>query len=375
MKQYVSTPCRQRRGFVTGLFLTGCVVLLLPCQGVTGDRPTSRNSTTPAAYKWLAAHQSEMGLLGNQEGDDFSGVYTCAVAAMCFIHEGDIKRAERIFDVFKRRYEAEFDPGTPAGFHQFWSAATGVPHADTDRWAGDNAWLLIALNYYRQKVDRSGYDSMRAGIARWLIGLQDDDGGIRSGFNKTGPMTHKSTEANLDCYAALVDYPEARARILNWLTSKAWVPAQERFRMGSTVDESPLDATSWGIGALGRAFTNLLPYTEAHFVRTDVCDANGVNVTGFTDFLGKRRVWFEGTGQMIVAYNVAGRHDTAAKYLSEMERAMLSSEKFPGTAGLPCSSSDPSWDGATRKIFVPSQAWYLFGRWGFNPMTSDRASR
>jgi hypothetical protein len=333
--------------------------------------PDRSSGNERAVYNWLAAQQSDVGLLGNQEGDDFSGLYVNALAAICFIHQGDVERAEKIFGVFQRQYEAEFASGTPGGFHQFWNAAQGAPHTDTDRWVGDNAWFLIALNYYRQHVGRSQYNAMRDGIARWLISLQDDGGGIRSGFNKNGPMTHKSTEANLDCYAALVEYPEARQRVFQWLTTKMWVPEEQRLRMGSTSNESPLDATSWGIGSLGRAFTNLLPYTEAHFIRTDVCDANGVSVTGFADFLSKRRIWFEGTGQMVVAYHVAGQHDKAAKYLAEMERAMIASEKFLGVVGLPCSSSDPAWTGATRKIFVPSQAWYLFGRWRFNPMSGD----
>lgn len=352
------------------ILLTSSTIVACPCH-IAHSETIQSVAPERAVYRWLVAQQGKSGLVGNQEGEDFSGLYVNALAAICFIHQGDIKRAERIFDVLQQHCQAAFATNTPGGFHQFWDAAKGVPHADTDRWTGDNAWLLISLNYYRHRADRSDYDDMRKGIARWLISLQDDDGGIRSGFNKNGPMTSKSTEANLDCYAALAEYPESRRRVFEWLTTKMWVAGEQRLRMGSTVDESPLDTTSWGIAALGRAFTNLLPYTEAHFIRTDDCEATGVNVTGFADFLAKRRIWFEGTGQMVVAYKVAGQHEKAARFLREMERAMILSEKLPDAVGLPCSSSDPAWVGATRKIFVPSQAWYLFGQWGLNPMDEN----
>lgn len=317
-------------------------------------------------YQWLVAQQSPTGLVGNQEDDDFSGLYANALAALCYTHEGDFDGARKLFEHFNRQYSQDF-----AGFPQFWNARTGQAFADSDRWIGDNAWLLIALNHYRRMTDDARFDDLRAGIARWLLSLQDADGGVLSGFNKAGPMTHKSTEGNLDCYAALTDHPEARARVLDWLKTKMWVAGEQRLRMGSSVDESPLDATSWGIAALGSGWTNLLPYAEQHFVRADVCAANGKSVTGFADFLGKQRIWFEGTGQMVVAYNVAGQFEKADRYLHEMESVMLRSAQFPETLGLPCMSSDPPWKTGAEKIFVPSQAWYLFGKWRFNPMAPD----
>ncbi len=312
----------------------------------------------------------QTGLLGNQEDDDFSGVYPNALAAICFVHQGDVARAERIFQFFDNHFEAEFAPDTPGGFHQFWDARTGTVHGDTDRWVGDNAWLLIALNYYQKQTDRNDFSTMQNGIAQWLISLQDADGGILSGFTKAGPMMHKSTEGNLDCYAALEAYPEARRKIRDWLTSQMWVASEQRFRMGSTVAEAALDGVSWGIAALGPEYSNSLVYAEQQFQRTDKSEGSGNAVTGFADFLGKPRVWLEGTGQMAVAYNAVGQKARAEDLVRELEQAMVPSAKFPGTMGIPCSTSDPAWQGATRKIFVPSQTWYLFGAWDFNPMES-----
>lgn len=239
---------------------------------------------------------------------------------------------------------------------------------------GDNAWLLIALHYYEQRhAGAAGngkrYAELRNRIADWILELQDEDGGIYSGFQADGtPIGHKSTEANLDCYSALRDRPSVRARIRSWLLKQMWVEDEQRFRMGSTVDETPLDAVSWGVCALGAEFAHLLPYAERSFLRTARMAATGRLVTGFSDFISKNRIWFEGTGQMIVAYRTAGQHEQAARFLKEMESAMIASHLHEGTAGLPCFSNDPEWEDGDRLIFVPSVAWYLLGKWAVNPM-------
>jgi hypothetical protein len=341
---------------------------------LAGILPTALPGGTPTAtptqdfprsvYQWLRLQQAPSGLLGNQEDDDFSGMYSVALAAIAFIHQGDIELAERAFDTYIKHGDAErFD-----GFNQFWSAAGSTPHRHTDRWAGDNAWLLIALNYHRQATGSSKYNALREALARWLIGLQQEDGGIASGFTAAGPIGHQSTEANLDAYAALIDYPVERAGVLRFLTERMWIPGEDRFRMGSTVEESAMDGGSWAVCSLGDRFRPVLDYTIRAFARTDTMEASGREVAGFGDFLDRKRVWFEGTGQMVVALQVAGRSEEAAHYLAELEKALLPSDRFPGTFGLPCSSSDPAWTGASTRIFVPSQCWYLFGRWGFNPM-------
>lgn len=323
-------------------------------------------------YDWLLNQQNHnTGLLGNQEEDSFSGIYSNALAAICFTHKGDTERAEKIFDFFQNNYNSAFSSGSPKGFHQFADAASGAIHRDTDRWVGDVAWLLIALNFYENKTKSENYNEMRKGIAQWIISLQDEDGGIKAGFNKNGAMNHKSTEGNLDCFAALVHYPSQRGKILKYLQEKMWVEKEKRFRMGSTVDETALDCCAWAIAALGKEYKNTIDYMEEKFLRTAVSDANGKTITGFADFLDKKKVWLEGTGEMTVAYHVAGEKRKAKKYLNQLEKAMVKSALFKETVGLPCSTNDPSWDGASKKIFVPAQCWYLLGRWKLNPMETD----
>jgi len=318
-------------------------------------------------YEWLLHQQSVTGILGNQENESFSGLYPNALAALCYLHEGDIARAEMIFSFFDRHLDSVAKK-PPGGFCQFWDATTGQPLLDSDRWIGDNAWLLIALNYHRHRTARDTFADMRQTIAEWLISLQDVDGGIRSGFNKDGLMWWKSTEGNLDSYAALIDYPLQRENVGNFLREQMWVPGEGRFRMGSTASESALDCLSWGVNALGSAYSDALLYAEAAFLCQHTSDATTRSVTGFCDFLGRDRIWLEGTGQMVVAYYMTGQTEKAQQFLGELDKAIMPSQRFWGTLGLACHTNNPAWATGSTTIFVPSQAWYLFGAWRFNPM-------
>lgn len=327
------------------------------------DKP----STGEKVYNWLLHQQGEHGILGNQEDDAYSGLYPNALAAICFIHQGDTERAERIFHFYQVRYDTT-SGAPPNGLVQFWDAKTGEPHNESDRWIGDNAWLLIALNQHRAKTGRDDFATLRKGIAQWLLSLQDTDGGIWSGFNTKGAMVSKATEGNLDCYSALTDFPAQRKKIRKFLESQMWIPKENRFRMGSTSPDPALDCSAWSVAAFGAKFRDTLRYAEKTFLQTQKSAANGSSINGFGDLRGKSRIWLEGTGEMVVAYRTAGEQEKAKKYLQELEKAMVPSSAFSGTAGLPCHTNDPQWPGGDEKIFVPAQCWYLLGEWGFNPM-------
>ncbi|MBN2137686.1 MAG: hypothetical protein JW720_07760 [Sedimentisphaerales bacterium] len=330
----------------------------------------ARTNPNPAAvYSWLCLQQRPSGLLGNQENESFCGVYTNALAAICYTRQGDLTRARSIFDFFQANLGIAAEP--PGGFPQFWDAETALPHLDSDRWVGDNAWLLIALNHYLYKTRDHTYDAMRQTIAQWLISLQDTDGGILAGYNSSGLMNFKSTEGNLDSYAALIDFPAQRQALRNFLHNDMWIPAEGRFKMGSTVNESSLDSCSFGVGALGSDYAAALQYAETAFFRQKISDATGLLISAFSDFIADDRIWLEGSGQMVVAYRRAGLDSKAFSFRDQLDRAIFESTRRPGTRGMPCHTNDPAWPTGSTEIFVPSQAWYLFAAWAFNPMDYD----
>jgi hypothetical protein len=211
---------------------------------------------------------------------------------------------------------------------------------------------------------------MRKGIGEWLVSLQNADGGIKAGFNKAGPMLHYSTEGNLDCAAALIDFPEAKAKVTQFLERDMYVAEGKYFKTGSTVPEPALDTCAWAVLALGEKYGHVLKIAEQRFERDAKAEGSGKTLHGFSDFVDKQRIWLEGTGEIATAYNVAKRPADAKRYVAELEKAMVPSTAHAGTVGIPCSTSDPAWKGATTLPFTPSQAWYLCAVWNFNPMAA-----
>lgn len=338
--------------------LAGGVALAIPISAVAGP---------DQVYNWIRGQQRASGLVANQQDDAFSGVYVDALAAMAYVHQGDTVAAERIFDKFDAWRVANWG-GTTAtrGFPMAWNADTGVVDTTSDRWIGDNAWLLLALEYHALMTGSADYVDMRAYIRDWLIALKDTDGGVKSGFNSAGAMTHKSTEGNFDCYSALVMRPTDRAQILNWLTTQMYIPTEQRFKTGSTVSTTALDCCSWAVASLGSGYANVLAYGFSEYHKTGVTRDLGGTAAGFGDLPGQQRIWYEGTGQMAVAYQVAGMSADLTRTLNEMEAAVTNLDA--NSSGWPCSSTLPPWTGAASKLFVPSGAWYLYAKWNFNPM-------
>lgn len=321
-------------------------------------------------YAWLKSQQRPTGLVRNVTDDPFFGLYAGALAAFCYIHQGDVDRAEKMFDYLdawrRKKWGSEL---SRQGFPQAWNADTGEGDEKSDRWVGDNAWLLMALNYHRAKTGSDKYLEMRNALADWLVALQDPDGGVTCGFKPSGQMLFKSTEGNLDSYAALIDRPEAREKVRAWLLEKMWIPEEKRFRTGTTMDATALDCAAWAVCSLGREFAGCLPYAVEHYQYSLPMNGLDAVATGFGDLPGNRRVWFEGTGEMIVAYKVAGQPGEAAKWIANMDAVAVKSAN--GEVGWPYFNTEPVEPGTSKGFFNPSATWYLLGVWGLNPMDAS----
>src|SRR5690242_12087564 len=92
------------------------LVLFCVCIPIRAADPASEYEGK--VYSWLKRHQGASGLVGNQEGDNLSGLYANSLAALCFLHEGDIPEAEKIFHAIQEHYTQCFE--APGGFFQFW---------------------------------------------------------------------------------------------------------------------------------------------------------------------------------------------------------------------------------------------------------------
>lgn len=355
--------------------------------GGVGGAGGARPDRTALVLDWSTAQQDDStGLLPSQE-DNVASTYNNALAIMAFTLRGEHERASRILEFFAEQLSSEFFvDDVPRGFHQLRSASNGAPDADTDRWMGDNAWLLLATQYYQAETSATEYDDLEDALVQLLLSLRTDAGigaYVASGWHGDGTEIDDGghTEGNLDAHAALLlsgetDLADDIAAWLDDAPNRDW-------RLG------PLDIHSWRTLSLGSSHAFCLADT----LRTDRDDlrftneitVNGQDVQGFLPYsIGREpdnsaTLWAEGTAGMIVALYAAGNDDLGDFYAAEMDKLLFEPANFPDSmtlAFMPVVVPDYPWVDP-NKGHVAAAAWYLFAKERFNPFTGtvfERAS-
>jgi hypothetical protein len=136
------------------MIFTNC----LPPSSPPAQEPASPDPAITLVYNWLKARQNAAGLLPSAEYGTAVSLYDNALAALAFCLMDDPDRTAKIFTYFENRRSIEIT-GPKGGFFQFRSP--DGTNTWGDRWLGDNAWLLIALNQYRAKFAPDGFTPLR----------------------------------------------------------------------------------------------------------------------------------------------------------------------------------------------------------------------
>jgi hypothetical protein len=335
-------------------------------------RPVSqRDINALHVYNWFTHMQLSNGLLESTENSNIISLYDNALAALVFIAKSDYTRAELVFNFFNSRLNSELLTGT-GGFFQF-RDKNGVPNGN--RWLGDNAWLLIALNNYQAKTNNYQYQNLITALSNWIQQQQDTDGGVWGGFDNSSVRIGKVTEGMIDAFNAVSGYTNFHQNLLNYLKLNRW-NSNEKLLMSWPGNKYvyALDNHSWGYCAF-EDFPYSVLQKAAIFLNTQTATVYNTSITGYCFDIDKDNVWLEGTGQMVVALQKANQINIAAYYLSEMEKVIITSNSFSSSLGMPYSSNNGThygtsalWVGADTKPCISSSAWYLFGCLNFDPM-------
>lgn len=218
------------------------------------------------------------GLGAINEDINLTSTYTAAMAAMVFISEGKLERAQHIFDIFSNSNDECLNCSCIGGFQQFHDPATGQALTNTDKndfWVGDNAWLLVALKYYKSVANDNQYNALIEQLKNWFVCLEDESSfpGIHGGYQQNGEWIDKHPEGSIDVYGALnglgEDAEAARQSILTWINQEVWVPDGDCYQIGpANMYNLPLDNISWAVLALGEEYECLLTYAEERLART-----------------------------------------------------------------------------------------------------------
>lgn len=134
-----------------------------------------------------------------------------------------------------------------------------------------------------------------------------------------------------------------------------------------------LDLHSWGY-LIFEDFPESTLISADRYLNTQTTTATETEISGYCFDEDRDVVWLEGTGQMTLAFGVAGMDAEKALYLAEMEKNLMSSALHPEAVGFPYASNpgttyggDQLWDAADDQIAISGGAWYLFATQNFNP--------
>jgi hypothetical protein len=323
--------------------------------------------------------------------DGRAQTFNNALAAIVFILKDDRERAERILDFYQgatlpantdHRLQNFFVDGQPRGFYQEMilrdSAAGRAGHAPegSDRWMGDNAWLLIATHFYARRYETTRYDRLKELLRDLLISFYQpaaQGGFIRHGWRRGDASLHEPVghpEGNLDCYAAfrLIGQERLAAQIQTWLHTVL---------VGSRL---PLDLYTWRVLAMGPSYANALAVPENDLRYRKEVSVNGRPVMGFfhSPATDVQNIWVDGLGHMAVAYDLVGEGDRARFYSNQMDALLIDRPMEGGlTRALPYTANQEGGFGWVRldRGFTSTAAWYLFAKNRFNPFTLKTSSR
>ncbi|MGD1946305.1 MAG: hypothetical protein ACFB0A_08615 [Croceivirga sp.] len=327
-------------------------------------------------FNWFTNQQRSNGLLESTENGNIVSLYDSALAAMVFMLNDDYTKAENIFDFFNSRIDSELLVGL-GGFSQL-RDKEGNPN--NRRWMGDNAWLLIALNNYSARTGSTKYNRLATEISKWLIGLQDIDGGLFGGYSPDGTKIHKITEGNIDAFNAVQGYTAFHEKILDYLKNERWDSKDRNLVawVGHPQYLYALDLHSWSY-CIFEDYPISTLYDADRFLNSKTSTTTNLELVGYGFDEDKDVIWLEGTGHMALAYKIGGVDSEADFYLKEMEKVLIKSILYENAAGFPYAAnsgtsygSEMLWEGADINLVISTGAWYIFAQKGFNPFEVER---
>ncbi len=363
----------------------------------------------PDDLRFLASYETVPLIDTDKYIRNASFIYDNALALLTFLARGnndDLRRAKIIADTFinaknNDRYYVDgrlrnaymsgdlIDHFTGKARIPIWWDPIGNKwdedeyHVSTH--TGNLAWAMIALLNYHKKIGGNEYLTAAIELGDWIERETRDsrcNGGYTGGYEGLEPnstkLTWKSTEHNIDIYVAFKLLSEitgntkwkAGALHAKNFVGAMWNDTNKHFWTGTdtdgcTINKSniPVDIQAWALMALG-SYNSALIWAENNcYTETD-----GFKGFDFND--DNDGVWFEGTAQMAVAYQINGEIIKSNVYIGELVNAQASAQNTNGK-GIVAASHDGVTTGFNLQYFsrlhIGATAWYIFAEMGYNP--------
>jgi hypothetical protein len=329
--------------------------VLLDCFQITKeDQPIDE---VKYAYNFVKGLISEnTGLVRNGLFKSPTSIYKNALAAMVFIHENELELAERIFDFFKSKYNKD----SFTGFNKEWNPDTGekiLENGKENHWEGDNAFLLIALNYSKETTGSFGkYAEMAEALRKWLSERANEN---------------KIAEGVADMYASLKPFENSvpgMDNVLLQLESEFYAKVKY---------QDVLDHIERGT----LCFSDISGFTYIDgFKRTEIWEYNGAEINALAGFSSENFANIEISAQILLAWKLfKSELSIDLSYLqTELNKLWLFGSSIIQN-GLPYLLSYDSppppehgWPGCYCEPIIDPTCYMLFYYWDFNPMNTKQ---
>ncbi|MCI0692196.1 hypothetical protein L0337_09360 [candidate division KSB1 bacterium] len=302
------------------------------------------------------------GLAASREGECYTTIYKNALAAMALLHEGNRLAAERIFEVFRKYYQINRD--NFEGLPRVWDVCAGLPDIKSIHWEGETAFLLLALNYYKQVAGSYGkYHDFVQGLKTWLV-------------QRANTCEQLLADGIANMYAALQPFAgdPAIQKCLNRLRTCFFAEGQ----ISSLDYEHVLEHIIRGALVFGD--TSGFKYLPK-FARSEIWDLDKtVEITAYNAFVADPFINVEMSAQLLLAANIwqpalpkaPGRPGPECQIDLSHLQAELEKLQVPGrinsqSAGLPYFVTERGFPQASTLPIIQPTCYFLFYFWGFNP--------
>jgi len=251
--------------------------------------------------------------------------------------------------------------------------------------AGNMAWTIIALLRYYEAAGGTTYLNSSECVGNWIYDSCHDTrgaGGYTGGYTEWGPekLEWKSTEHNIDVYVAFTNLYEAtgnstwqeRALHARTFVKSMWNENEGHFRTGTmddgitiNKDVRPLDVNTWGVMALDDVNRSAINNWVENNCQTTCCGFEGFDFNDDRD-----GIWFEGTAQMCIVYQIGNGTEKSDKYKKEIRRAQTSANSSNGKGIVAACHDNVStgfgW-GYPDEPHTGATIWYIFAERELNP--------
>ncbi|HBX24402.1 MAG TPA: hypothetical protein DEF34_12340 [Desulfotomaculum sp.] len=338
--------------------------------------------------------------------------YDNAVALMAFLANGDNARAKLLADafVYAQQHDRFFNDGrlrnayqggdlilppgwTPfnevgtvrlPGFYQIRSGTWAEDEFQVSTHTGNMAWVMLALMAYYQEAGGEQYLAAAQRLGEWIETNCRDErgaGGYTGGYTgndeKMTKLTYKSTEHNIDLYAAfeqlylLTSQAEwhNRAKHARNFVQAMWDDSEGKFWTGTdsygvAINKKviPLDIQAWAVLSLRDV---------KYFKVIDYAEKNLRVGKGFDYNEDRDGVWYEGAAQMAAAYKFTGQEAKRNALLNMLSVAQLKSGGIYAADRNYLTTGFIQPDGKNlvfmRCPHVAATAWAVLAEKGINP--------